>query len=293
VTNNHEYADSRLANGTRYYYVVSAVGPLGEGPYSAPVSATPADQPLAPIIQTAVGGNGNVVLNWVPLWPKGTRYTVKRSTVNGGPYTVIAKRGTGLSYTDTGLANGTNYDYVVSATSPSGVESPDSAPITGTPFRWMPILKYWSVDFDPAVQGVASASSENPPGETAASAFDGSNSKWLAMASTCWLQYRFTDGVKWAVTRYSLTSGGDGQERDPKDWQFLGSNDGKNWTTLDTQAGQNFERRNMVKTYDIDNAAKYQYYRLNITANLGNGITQLAELVLWADGVKQGKSLHK
>jgi hypothetical protein len=226
-------------------------------------------------------------LNWVPLWPNGTRYTVKRSTVNGGPYTVIAKRRTSLSYTDTGLKNDVNYYYVVSAFSPSSVESPDSAPIIGTPFRWMPILKYWSVGYDPAVQGVASASSENPPGETAASAFDGSGRKWLAMTNTCWLQYRFADGVKWAVTRYTLTSGGDGPERDPKDWQFLGSNDGKRWTTLDSRTGETFANRNMIKTYDIDNRIAYQYYRLNITANLGSGITQLAELVFWADGIKR------
>ena len=284
VTNTDDYADSKLVNGTPYYYVVSAVGPLGEGPNSAQVSATPADQPAGPIIQTAVGGNGNVVLNWVPLWPSATRYAVKRAAASGGPYGTIATGVTGLSYTDTGLTNDTNYYYVVSAFNAGGAESPNSAQIRGTPFRWVPILKYWSVGFDPAVQGVASASAENPPGEVAASAFDGSGKKWLAMANACWLQYRFTNGVKWAVTRYTLTSGGDGPERDPKDWQFMGSNDGKGWTTLDTRTGQTFAERNRVKTYDINNSTTYQYYRLNITANMGNGITQLAELALWADG---------
>jgi hypothetical protein len=286
VTATDDYADSKVVNGKPYYYVVSARGPLGESPDSAQVCAIPEDRPLAPIIQTAIGRNGHVVLNWVPLWPSATRYTVKRATASGGPYSRIAKGVSALSFTDTGLKNDVNYYYAVSASNASGVESPDSARIIGTPFRWVPILKYRSVGFDPAVQGVASASSENPPSETASSAFDGSSRKWLAMANAGWLQYQFTNGVKWAVTRYTVTSGGDGPERDPKDWQFLGSNDGKNWTPLDTRAGETFPNRNMVKTYDVSNRMPYQYYRLNITANVGNGITQLAELVLWADGVK-------
>jgi hypothetical protein len=132
---------------------------------------------------------------------------------------------------------------------------------------------------------VASASAENPPRETAAHAFDGHlTSKWLTLDKAGWLQYQFTNGVKWAVTRYQLVSGQDGPERDPKDWQLLGSNDGTRWTTLDTQTGQTFAARVLANTYNFDNSTAYQYYRLNITANRGNGITQLAELVLWADG---------
>lgn len=284
VTNTGDYADIGLVNGSPYSYVVSAVGPLGEGPDSVPVRVTPADQPLAPIIQTAVGGNGNVVLNWVPLWPSAISYTVRRAAASGGPMSIIAKGVTGLSYTDTGLKNDTAYIYAVTASNRTGIESPLSAKITGTPFRWIPILKYWSVGYDPAVQGVASASSENPPGELASGAFDGSGRKWLAMANTCWLQYHFTNGVKWAVTRYVLVSGGDGPERDPKDWQFLGSSDGKSWTTLDTRSNEVFSARNESRTFTFSNLTAYPYYRLTISGNLGNGITQLAEMVLWADG---------
>jgi hypothetical protein len=284
VTATDDFVDSKVVNGKAYYYVVSAKGPLGEGPDSEQVCAIPEDRPLAPIVQKAVGGNGNVLLQWVPLWPSAMRYTVKRAATQSGPYRVIARGVSTLQYTDTGLKNGEDYYYVVSATGPRGVVSPDSTPIKGTPFRYRKILKYWSIDYDPSVQGVASASAENPPREKAAQAFDGTGGKWLAMANTCWLQYRFADGVKWAVTRYTLISGGDGPERDPKDWIFEGSNDGQTWVTLDTQVGQVFPRRNMEKTYDIDNLTSYQYYRLNITANAGNGITQLAELVLWADG---------
>jgi hypothetical protein len=185
---------------------------------------------------------------------------------------------------------------VVSAYHPIAGESPDSAQISGTPFRWVPILKYWSIGYNPAVQGVASASMENPPNEGAARAFDGGNSRWLAVANTCWLQYQFTNGTTWAVTRYQLLTCADATERNPTAWNLLGSNDGTSWTTLDTRSGQTFIA-GIPNSYTFANRTAYQYYRLNITANVGNGITQLAELVLWADGditlpVTSGRSLH-
>ena len=285
VTNPGDYADTGRVNGTPCYYVVSAVNSAGESPNSPEASATPMDQPLAPIIQSAVGGNACIVLTWLPLWPHATSYNIKRAPSHGGPYVTVAKDVTGLSYTNTGLLNDTNYYYVVSASNARSGESAPSTPIVGTPFRWVPILKYKSVGYNPAVQGVASASAENVPLETAARAFDGNlTSKWLAMAHDCWLQYQFTNGASWAVTRYEMVSGGDGPERDPKDWQLLGSNDGTQWTTLDTQTGQTFAARRMTRAFIINNPTAYSHYRLKITANRGNGITQLAELVLWADG---------
>ncbi len=285
VTCTGEHLDAGLVNGTIYYYVVSAMGSLGESPDSAPVSVKPTlPAPLAPVVLTAVGRNGRVVLNWLPLWPEATSYTVKRATVRGGPYTTVAKGVTGLGYTDTGLVNDIPYSFVVSAVNKVSGESPDSNQVIGTPFRWIPILQYESVGYDPAVQGVASASGENPPHETAAKAFDGVlNSKWLVLANTGWLQYRFTNGVAWAVTRYRMISGQDGPERDPTDWQFQGSVNGTGWATLDTRTNQVFSGRNMAQAYTFSNSTAYPYYRLNITRNIGNGITQLAELELWAD----------
>jgi hypothetical protein len=284
VTRTGEFTDTTCANGTPYWYAVSAVNAAGESPDSAPVAVTP-QRPAsrAPIIQTAVGRNARIVLSWLPLGPEPTSYTVKRAAAPGGPFAVVAKDVKGLGYTDTGLVNDTTYHYVVSATGPSG-ESADSRPVSAAPFRWVPILKYRSIGYED--KGTASASAENPPRETAAQAFDGSlGSKWLALTKTGWLQYRFAPGETWAVTRYRMTSGGDGPDRDPKDWQFQGSADGTTWVTLDTQSGQVFAGRNETKTYSFENRTAYAAYRLNITRNNGGGIMQLAELELWADDV--------
>jgi len=78
----------------------------------------------------ATPDNGSVTLQW-NAFPGATSYDVKRST-NGGPYTLVANV-TGTSFTDTKLANGTTYSYVVSMNS-GGAASPDSAPVSAVPF---------------------------------------------------------------------------------------------------------------------------------------------------------------
>jgi hypothetical protein len=192
-----------------YAYVVAGVNPAGIGPDSAPMTITPdIHTPRAPIIQTAIGRNGRIVLNWLPLWPEAVSYTVKRRAAAGGAFTSVASGITGQTYTDAGLTNDTSYEYVVSASGPGNRQSPDSHAISAMPFRWVRILHYKSVGKDDT--GTASASAENPPHESAARAFDGSlSSKWLMPTSTGWLQYRFAPGQRWAVTRYRLVSGQD------------------------------------------------------------------------------------
>ncbi len=126
------------------------------------------------------------------------------------------------------------------------------------------------------------ASAENPPGETAARLNDGdSNSKWLAFESTAWIRYELSEPV--AVVDYALTSANDHAERDPRDWRLQGSHDGTAWDTLDTQTGQDFAQRFATKAYHFANTEAYEFYRLDITANHDDGITQLAELQL-SDG---------
>ncbi len=107
------------------------------------------------------------------------------------------------------------------------------------------------------------------------------NSKWLAFERTGWLRFELSEPV--AVVHYALSSANDAAGRDPRDWQLQGSHDGTDWTTLDTQTNQDFSERFQTKEYRFDNSEAYEFYRLNITANHGEGLTQLAELQL-SDG---------
>jgi fibronectin type 3 domain-containing protein len=130
------YLDAAVANGTPYYYVVSATNLAGEGPNSAEVSATPmAAPPAAPTNLVAVAGDGAVSLSWTAS-TGATSYTVKRATTPGGPYAVLASTAA-ASLTDTDVVNGTWYYYIVVAVNPGG-ESPPSNEASARPLPGVP-----------------------------------------------------------------------------------------------------------------------------------------------------------
>ncbi len=127
------YTDSSVANGTTYFYVVSALNPAGESADSMEVSATPeapSAPPAAPANLTATAGNAQASLTWSASIGA-TNYHLKRATTNGGPYAQIATL-TSTSYADTPLTNDTTYYYVVSAVNSAG-ESANSAQVIAVP----------------------------------------------------------------------------------------------------------------------------------------------------------------
>jgi fibronectin type 3 domain-containing protein len=127
------FTDAGLTNGTTYFYVVSAVNSVGESANSSQAGATPVaptQPPAAPAGLQATGGNAQVALTWSAS-AGATSYHVKRSTTNGGPYTQVSAP-TASNFTDTGLANGTTYFYVVSALNSVG-ESANSTQVSATP----------------------------------------------------------------------------------------------------------------------------------------------------------------
>jgi autotransporter-associated beta strand protein len=101
------------------------------GPGILWVGVTP-PVPAPPTGVSAIPGNAQVTLSWTPA-SGATGYNVKRSTVIGGETTVATTTGPAAdTYTDTGLANGTTYYYVVSAVN-SGGQGTDSTEVNATP----------------------------------------------------------------------------------------------------------------------------------------------------------------
>lgn len=128
------YTDSGLTNGTKYFYVVSAVNSGGESANSGEASATPAAPAAPPATPTglqATGGNAQVSLSWNAS-AGAASYHVKRSTTNGGPFNTTLASPTATTYSDTAVTNGTTYYYVVSAVNTAG-ESGNSAQASATP----------------------------------------------------------------------------------------------------------------------------------------------------------------
>jgi hypothetical protein len=121
-----------LANGTPYYFVVSAVNGTGESVNSSEISSTPVapQPPAAPTGFNAAPGNGQIGLSWNAV-AGATSYTVKYGTATGN-YTVTVSNLTSTSTTITPLTNGTPYFFVVSATNGVG-EGANSGEISSTP----------------------------------------------------------------------------------------------------------------------------------------------------------------
>jgi hypothetical protein len=223
--------------------------------------------PAAPATLLAEPGDGAVPLRWQQSFGA-TGYTVQRATTSGGPYTAIASNVTGGSYVDNAVTNGTTYYYTITATNSAGT-STSSPEGSATPLH--PLVNV-------ATGGTATDPANNA---NAKDAFDlNSNTKWMYLGVTGWLKYDL--GHTETVQRYTLISA-DVAGRDPKDWQFQGSNDGVNWTTLDTQFGQVFALRLQQNSYTVASPGAYRYYRLNVTSNNGDSYnTAVAEFGLFA-----------
>ncbi|ATL47936.1 hypothetical protein COR50_12580 [Chitinophaga caeni] len=107
-------------------------------------------------------------------------------------------------------------------------------------------------------------------------------SKYLTFHATTWLQFQGANSS--TVTSYSVTSANDYPDRDPKSWTFEGSNNGSSWTTLHTVSNHSFINRFQKSNFSFSNSTAYTYYRLNITANNGASITQMAEWEIFGTG---------
>ncbi|MGD0403857.1 MAG: glycoside hydrolase family 44 protein [Candidatus Acidiferrales bacterium] len=131
---SNSFTDTGVTNGTKYFYVVSAVNSGGESANSSEVNATPAAPAVPPATPTGLqvtAGNAQVSLIWNAS-TGATSYNVKRSTVTGGPFSTTLASPTATNYTDSAVTNGTTYFYVVSAVNASG-ESANSAQASATP----------------------------------------------------------------------------------------------------------------------------------------------------------------
>lgn len=129
--------------------------------------------------------------------------------------------------------------------------------------------------------GTLTVSKENSGGPTAG---EGSskvvdnnfNSKFLTgFESPFWMQFQANTPA--VLAQYTLTSGNDATSRDPKTWTLAGSNDGTTWTELDARTNETFPSRRLTRVFYVNNTTAYTHYRINITANNGDGNFQLTE----------------
>ncbi len=235
-----------------------------------PVPQAPTNARLNPLAYN------QVKLSWRDNSNNESQFEIQR-TLNGVDYvTVGIAPANATSYIDTRVNASTPYIYRVCAML-AGVRSAYSvsnAVIT-------PEFKTLTSLTGCKAYTAASQYQDSPDGEDVGKAFDDdSATKFLCRRSSTWMQVEFNQPYK--VEQYSITSANDAPDRDPKKWNLEASVDGVNWVVLDTKEAQAFDARFQKRYFDVQNTVEYKFYRLNIILNHGEGLTQVADWLLYA-----------
>ena len=119
--------------------------------------------PAAPTGLTATGGTAQVALNWAPV-PSVTGYNIKRSLSSGGPYTNVISGIAATNYTDTGLASGTTYYYVVSSVTVGCNEGTNSTQASATTTATLSDFQQWQVQYFGSTTNPAAAANVDADG---------------------------------------------------------------------------------------------------------------------------------
>ncbi len=112
--------------------------------------------------------------------------------------------------------------------------------------------------------------------------FDGkTGSKFLSSGSKIYVSFSLEKAA--VVRSYSIASANDVPGRDPSAWTLYASNDGETWTSIDAREGISFPNRQMTKTFGFENNKAFKWYKLEITANGGESLTQFSNLDLFTE----------
>jgi len=114
------------------------------------------------------------------------------------------------------------------------------------------------------VTGTGQGTASGPAGVDATKLFDDSSKTQVTFADGT-AQIGWTFKGKQKPTFYTITSGAN--PGDPTAWVVQGSNNGQDWTTVDTRSAQTFEWRTETRPFQIASPGSYQQYRIQVTAS--------------------------
>ncbi len=128
------------------------------------------------------------------------------------------------------------------------------------------------------------------PGLDCWRAFEGhtqGNTQWTSEALPAWLQIQCP--ASHTLHSYGIQArfSGEGDlTRMPRDFTMQGSNDGSNWTVIDTRTGITGWSFGAITTFTLSSpAGPYTYFRLNVTDEQasGDGLCEVEELYLYEE----------
>lgn len=118
--------------------------------------------------------------------------------------------------------------------------------------------------------------------EGVAASFDGSTgTKWCIDRPPATVTWQVKLSSPAPLAKYSLTSANDVPARDPQQWTLSGSQDGVQWTAVDTRTlPAPFESRFQTKEFTTSGSTAYLYYKFDFVPKPGVSHFQLAEIAL-------------
>ncbi len=176
------------------------------------------------------------------------------------------------------LINGNRYrDRLYKSSGPTGAVTFIRSPQTDPPASFTLTDQVPVMTSNTTPYGTVSASSQYDASWQPFQAFNGVLSRtggnWFTAngVTTGWIRYDFVNPK--VITHYSIqglaTDGSSDVSNGvgPKTWTFEGSNDGTNFTTLNTQTNAPAWTTGEKRTYATTNTTAYRYYRINVSAN--------------------------
>jgi len=97
------------------------------------------------------------------------------------------------------------------------------------------------------------------------------------------IKYDFGAGNSKTIEKYTLATGPDYEEYMPKGWEFQGSNNDSDWTTLDTINEQTNWEVNEIRSFTFINTTAYRYYRFYLTAHNTSNLVRIYEIEIMED----------
>jgi len=188
-----------------------------------------------------------------------------------------------IAVTTKGLDFGVQYMLPITLISTSSGKIDSSLSTT-----WFTVDSLYTREKDVTGLGTLSVALENKNGAGSAEGsphlVDGDlGTKYLTFnfPQPFWFQEQFA--TPQVVNSYTFTSGNDSQDRDPMDWNVVGSNDGTNWDTLDVRTGEMFPSRIQTRHFTLNNNSNkpYTYIRVNVNARNGGSGDGLFQMTEW------------
>ena len=139
------------------------------------------------------------------------------------------------------------------------------------------------IDFDSGAETTLSSPSGHAAGDgkTIENTVDGNpDTKWCVHNGQTPVSWQMRLAAAQTATSYSLISGDDVPDRDPRSWVLEGSADGKTWVEADRRAlDKPFERRRQTKTFEIAHPGAFRLYRFTFAPTPARSF-QVAEITL-------------